>query len=71
MALLFVSAENYKLKNLIGKSNMADSIGFMLFVAQFGKLFLEYEPVNNFLSNPKEKFDLVIMEWFFSENIAG
>lgn len=66
-----VSAESFKLKNLIGKGNVADSIGFMFIIAEFNRMFLEYEPVHNFLSDPTQKFDLAILEWFFSETVAG
>ncbi|KOB69167.1 UDP-glycosyltransferase UGT40L1 [Operophtera brumata] len=63
--------EAFKLKNLIGKPNIGDSSNFMFFVYDMHRRFLEHENVKRLLSDPTEKFDVVILEWFFSEILAG
>ncbi|KAI8437492.1 hypothetical protein MSG28_011810, partial [Choristoneura fumiferana] len=58
------------LKNIVGKPNV-DSTFFFDLAFDFHKLFLEDKNVVEFLGNPKEKFDAVIIEWFFSDVVAG
>ncbi|KAI8437496.1 hypothetical protein MSG28_011810 [Choristoneura fumiferana] len=56
--------------NIVGKPNV-DSTFFFDLAFDFHKLFLEDKNVVEFLGNPKEKFDAVIIEWFFSDVVAG
>ena len=63
--------ESFKLKNLIGKDNFGESIMLLYFVFSIHKNFLEEPSVVKLFSDPKEKFDAVILEWFFSELNAG
>lgn len=50
---------------------MADSVLFLYFTYEMHKQFLQHEKVVELLSDPKEKFDAVVLEWFFSEVNAG
>ncbi|CAB3233304.1 unnamed protein product [Arctia plantaginis] len=60
-----------KIKNIITKGNIGDSILFNFFSFVIHKKILEDPNVVKLLSDPKEKFDAVILEWFFSELHAG
>ncbi|KAH9636336.1 hypothetical protein HF086_012601 [Spodoptera exigua] len=64
-------AEAFKLKNLIGKGNFGDSALFLYYVYVIHKNFLEEPSVVKLFSDPKEKFDAVVLEWFFTEMNAG
>ncbi|XP_063832428.1 UDP-glucosyltransferase 2-like [Ostrinia nubilalis] len=65
------SNEHFKLKNLVGQKNFGDSIFFLYLSYEINKVSLEHEAVQTFLADPKQKFDAVILEWFFSDFIAG
>lgn len=60
-----------KLKNFVGKSNIAESFFFIFFTYDVHKRLLEEPQLIKFLSDPKQKFDAVILEWFFANEIAG
>ncbi|CAB3238634.1 unnamed protein product [Arctia plantaginis] len=64
-------SEMLKLKNIIGKGNLGDTFFLMYFAYTLHKGFLEEPNVVKLLSDPKEKFDAVVMEWFFSELNVG
>ncbi|KAI8437495.1 hypothetical protein MSG28_011810, partial [Choristoneura fumiferana] len=68
--LLLASCEALRILNIVGKPNV-DSTFFFDLAFDFHKLFLEDKNVVEFLGNPKEKFDAVIIEWFFSDVVAG
>lgn len=63
--------EAFKLKNLIGKENIGDSLDFMYLVHDMHKRFLQHDNIRALLNDPKEKYDVVIIEWFFSEMLTG
>lgn len=63
--------ERIKIKQLVGKGNWGDSIFFSYFTYMYHKSFLEDYNVTEFLSDPKQKFDVVLLEWFFFDAIAG
>ncbi|XP_046971943.1 UDP-glucosyltransferase 2-like [Vanessa cardui] len=63
--------EHLKLKNLVGKENFGNSLFFIYFTHEIHKQILEDPDLLKFLSDPKEKFDAVILEWFFADEIAG
>ncbi|XP_050355093.1 UDP-glucosyltransferase 2-like [Nymphalis io] len=63
--------EKFKLKNLVGKGNFGDSLFFIYFTHDIHKQILSDPDLVKFLSDPKEKFDAVILEWFFADEIAG
>ncbi|KAM3962084.1 UDP-glucosyltransferase 2-like [Aphomia sociella] len=60
-----------RLNNLVGKPNWGDSIFFSYFTYMYHKLFLEEDTIKEFLSDKKQSFDAVVLEWFFSDAIAG
>lgn len=53
------------------KDNFADSPIFFTWASKFNRYLLENEEFKTFLTDPNEKFDAVIVEWFFSELLAG
>lgn len=65
----------FSLKNFIENSEKPETIGESLFFVN--AVYDTYEGVFDepgiikFLSDPKEKFDAVILEWFFMNVIAG
>ncbi|XP_063616847.1 UDP-glucosyltransferase 2-like [Cydia splendana] len=61
----------FNLQNIANSGNPADSSFFFNIVFNFHKLFFEEPKIVQFLSDPQEKFDAVIIEWFFSDVIAG
>ncbi|PZC77372.1 hypothetical protein B5X24_HaOG200266 [Helicoverpa armigera] len=61
----------FKLKNMIGKKNFEESVFFFYFVFTMHKNFLTDPNVIKLLSDPKEKFDAVVLEWFFTEITVG
>uniref|UniRef100_A0A1E1WB02 UDP-glycosyltransferase n=2 Tax=Pectinophora gossypiella TaxID=13191 RepID=A0A1E1WB02_PECGO len=61
----------FKLKNMVGKSNIGDSLFFLFFPYDFHKQFLNVPAVQELLTDPKEKFDAVVIEWFFHDAVAG
>ncbi|XP_026500156.2 UDP-glucosyltransferase 2-like [Vanessa tameamea] len=63
--------EQFKLKNLVGKGNFGDSLFFIYFTHEIHKQILDDPALVKLLSDPKEKFDAVILEWFFADEIAG
>ncbi|KAG6458622.1 UDP-glucosyltransferase 2 [Manduca sexta] len=63
--------DQFKIKNLVGKGNIADSTFFLQFLYDYNKRFLEDEKIVKLLSDPKEHYDVVVLEWFFSELVAG
>lgn len=65
------TADSFKLKNLIGKGDFGDSIFFIFFVYDIHKSIMEDPAFVNFLKDPKQKFDAVILEWFFADSTAG
>ncbi|XP_023949313.1 UDP-glucosyltransferase 2 [Bicyclus anynana] len=63
--------DTYKIKNMVGKGNFGDSVFFMYFTYDIHKKILGTEELVQFLKDPKQKFDAVVLEWFFSDVIAG
>ncbi|KAL0818871.1 hypothetical protein ABMA28_008189 [Loxostege sticticalis] len=63
--------EHFKLKNLVGKKNFGDSLFFLYMAYEISRLSLEDETVQKFFADPTQEFDAVILEWFFSDYIAG
>ncbi|XP_069361929.1 UDP-glucosyltransferase 2-like isoform X1 [Maniola hyperantus] len=63
--------ETYKIKNLVGKGNFGDSIFFVYFTYEIHKAIFSAPELVEFLKDPSQKFDAVILEWFFSDVIAG
>ncbi|CAH2095520.1 unnamed protein product [Euphydryas editha] len=61
----------FKLKNFVGKGNIGVSFFFIYFTYNVHKRILEEPHFVKFLSDPKQKFDAVILEWFFANEIAG
>ncbi|XP_072933213.1 UDP-glucosyltransferase 2-like [Epargyreus clarus] len=62
----------FKLKNLVGKHHsMTNSLFVFYFAYDFHKQVYNHKAVSDFLSDPKEHFDTVIVEWFFSDYSAG
>lgn len=64
-------ADNFKLKNLVGKGGFGDSIFFIFLMYDIHKSITEDPAFINLLKDPKQKFDGVILEWFFADSIAG
>lgn len=60
-----------QLKKLITKGNFGDSVFFNFLAFIIHKTIIEEPNVMKFLSDPKEKFNAVVLEWFFSELHAG
>ncbi|XP_061379743.1 UDP-glucosyltransferase 2-like isoform X1 [Danaus plexippus] len=67
----FQGDDTFKLKNLIGKENVGDSVFFVYMTYEISKNIIEDQTFIKFLLNPNEKFDAVIIEWFFSDIFAG
>ncbi|KAJ8709299.1 hypothetical protein PYW07_009125 [Mythimna separata] len=65
------STEEFALKNMVGKGNFAESVMFLYYVYLIHKNFLEFPSVVELFSDPNEKFDAVILEWFFTELNSG
>ncbi|KAJ8711858.1 hypothetical protein PYW08_008812 [Mythimna loreyi] len=65
------SKEEFSLKNMLGKGNFAESVIFLYYVFIIHKNFLEDQNVVKLFSDPNEKFDAVILEWFFTEMNSG
>ncbi|XP_026735998.1 UDP-glucuronosyltransferase 2B20-like [Trichoplusia ni] len=63
--------DKFKLKNIIGQPNLGDSPFFAYFATYIHKQFLEHPNILKLLNDPNEKFDAVIVEWFFSEMLVG
>ncbi|XP_061727388.1 UDP-glucosyltransferase 2-like [Cydia pomonella] len=61
----------FNLQNIANSGNPGASSFFFNIVFNFHKLFFEEPNIVEFLSDPQEKFDAVIIEWFFSDVIAG
>lgn len=55
----------------MGKANFGDSISFIFFGFELHRIMLEEPKILELLADPKEKFDAVIVEWFFSDIGAG
>lgn len=53
------------------KGNFGDSMFFISFVYEIHKSIIEDTGFINFLKDPKQKFDAVILEWFFADSTAG
>ncbi|CAH0731744.1 unnamed protein product, partial [Brenthis ino] len=63
--------DTFKLKNLVGTGNFGDSFLFINVVYEIHKNILADPLLINFLKDPKQTFDAVILEWFFADEIAG
>lgn len=70
-AFLFFSDKADCVKYLIGKGNVGDTIDVLNSLYLFNTQLLEDAGFNSFLSDPKEKFDVILVEWFFSDLLAG
>ncbi|XP_060805983.1 UDP-glucosyltransferase 2 [Amyelois transitella] len=65
------NARVYSVKNLVGHKNDFNAIKKLYFPYDFHKRTLDNENMTKFLSDPREKFDVVLIEWFFSDLFAG
>ncbi|CAH0596441.1 unnamed protein product [Chrysodeixis includens] len=63
--------DRFKLKNMIGQANIGDSVFFAYFTAYIHRKLLDQPNILSLLTDPNEKFDAVILEWFFSEMLVG
>nr|WEU75323.1 uridine diphosphate-glycosyltransferases 40AM4 [Glyphodes pyloalis] len=65
------NTDAFKLQNMVGKKNFGDSLFFFYIAYEVHRLAVENEATKAFLSDTNQKFDAVILEWFFSDFIAG
>ncbi|XP_041982834.1 UDP-glucosyltransferase 2-like [Aricia agestis] len=65
------STDEFKLKNRVGDRRGGTSILIYYLMYEMNKKILTDPTLVKFLEDPKEKFDAVITEWFFYENVAG
>ncbi|KAL4713023.1 hypothetical protein ACJJTC_014657 [Scirpophaga incertulas] len=63
--------DSFKLKNLVGKDNIADSLQFFYMIHELTKKFLKDESLTEFFLNTTQQFDVVIAEWMFTDLAAG
>ncbi|CAH2054218.1 unnamed protein product, partial [Iphiclides podalirius] len=66
-----VKLETFKLRNMVGKNNISDSLFFLYMMYNIHRQVLEEKEIVDLLSDPREQFDVVILEWLFSNFIAG